>query len=131
MIDLGEWQECVCKQYNNVQNQCKNQYTISEQGKSVQLVPQGGEDVMAVVLDGCVMTDRDTRCDALFLYRKNKKYSFLVEFKGAGDIPKAFEQLSYTRDRDEYRQIIDLFYRSIRISQFAVMTVECTVNPSV
>lgn len=125
MIDLGAWHECVCKQYNNSQSLCKNQYTISEQGKSVRLVPRGGEEVMAIVLDDCVISDHGKRCDALFLYRRNLRYSFLVEIKGAGDIPKAFEQLSYTRNRDEYQQIIDQFYKLENkrvIEKFAIVS---------
>lgn len=49
------------------------------------------------------------KCDALFLYEKNSdKYSFLVELKGAGDIPKAFFQLDYTKkNRTEYKDIIE------------------------
>ena len=36
------------------------------------------------------------------------KYSFLVELKGAGDLPTAFEQLSYTKNsRVEYQNIIN------------------------
>ncbi len=115
MIDLGNWQDCVCKKFENTLHQCLDEHTVSEQGKSVRLVPRCGEDVMAVVLDGCVITDKNTRCDALFLYRKHSKYSFLVEIKGAGDIPKAFEQLSRTRDRNEYKQIIQLFYELDKI----------------
>lgn len=39
---------------------------------------------------------------------KDVKYSFLVELKGAGDLPKAFEQLSYTKNsRIEYQNIIN------------------------
>jgi hypothetical protein len=48
-----------------------------------------------------------------YIYTKNqiKKYSFLVELKGAGDIEKAFKQLSYTKyKRKEYRDILKKFY---------------------
>lgn len=110
MIDLGEWRKCVCKRFGNTLRQCLNEHTVTEQGKSVRLVPRGGEELLAVILDGCVITDKNIRCDALFLYRKKIKYSFLIEIKGAGDIPKAFEQLSYTRSRDEYRYIIKRFH---------------------
>ncbi len=66
---------------------------------------------MAIVMDGCVLSDNDTKCDALFLYhRGNRKYSFLVELKGAAEIEKAFYQLSYTRfQRYEYKNIIKKF----------------------
>jgi hypothetical protein len=85
--------------------------TVRESGKAVRLKPSSGESVKAVILDGCVMRDNDTKCDALFLYdRGNRKYSFLVELKGAGDLQKAFEQLGYTlHHRLEYRRIVDIF----------------------
>lgn len=110
MLDLGQWQACVCKKAQNTLPQCRGAYTIGEQGKSVRLVPRSGEMALAIVLDGCVVRDHNARCDALFLYRRKSKYSFLVEIKGAGDISKAFEQLRCTRDRDEYRRIIQRFY---------------------
>jgi len=75
----------------------------------VRLVPRAGEEVRVLVLDGCVIKDHDSRCDGLFLYRKNIKYSFLVKIKGAGDIPKAFQQLSHTKNRQEYREILRRF----------------------
>lgn len=110
MIDLGDKGCCVCKKYENTQKECVNEFTISEQGKSVKLEPKTGEEVMAIVLDNCVITSDGKKCDALFLYQNSKdvKYSFLVELKGAGDLPKAFEQLSYTKNsRIEYQNIIN------------------------
>ena len=59
----------------------------------------------------CLIEDNETKCDAIFLYQTDiKKYSFLVELKGSGDIKKAFKQLSYTvNSRVQYRDLIDLF----------------------
>ena len=115
MINLDNKNHCICPKIKVVDtpNECINQYTISEQGKSVTLKPRNSsENVIAIVIDQCVITDNNTKCDALYLYqRTKKKYSFLVELKGAGDIEKAFKQLSYTRDnRIEYKEIIKKFY---------------------
>ena len=39
-----------------------------------------------------------------------RKHSWLVELKGAGDIPRAFSQLAYIRhERKEYQEIIQSF----------------------
>ena len=61
--------------------------------------------MVAIIIDKCLIKDNNPKCDALFLYEKSSnKYSFLVELKGAGDIPKAFFQLDYTRkNRTEYK----------------------------
>jgi len=110
MIDLNPWQACVCKKFDNLPKQCQGEYTISEQGKSIRLIPRSGEHALAIVLDGCVMKDNDPKCDALFLYMsRTRKYSFLVEIKGAGDIRKAFHQLSHTSKRTEYEDILNRF----------------------
>lgn len=111
MVDLGPDEHCVCRQYNNELKSCVNAYTVRESGKAVRLKPGLGESVKAIILDGCVITDNHTKCDALFLYtRGNRKYSFLVELKGAADLPKAFEQLGYTvHHRPEYQRIVDAF----------------------
>jgi len=112
MIDLGNKAYCICKKYNNTQDECIDAYTISEKGKTVCLLPNDStEQALAIVIDQCVITGNDTKCDALFLFSSsNKKISFLTELKGAGDIPKAFSQLSYTRDkRAEYKDILEKF----------------------
>jgi len=114
MINLDQKTYCICPKIKimNTPKECKDQYTISEQGKSITLRPKTQEKVLAIVIDQCIITDETTKCDALYLYKKQtKKYSFLVELKGAGDIPKAFKQLSYTRDnRNEYKDMINRFY---------------------
>jgi len=45
----------------------------------------------------------------LFLLKGSENFSFLVELKGFGDIEKAFEQLAFTKQRDEYKKIIECF----------------------
>ena len=112
MIDLEENSTCICQKYNSYPNECIDQYTISEKGKSIKLVPKNSaESSIAIVIDQCIIKDNYTKCDALFLYNsQNKKVSFLVELKGAGDIAKAFFQLSYTKNsRVEYKDIISKF----------------------
>lgn len=127
MIDLGEKACCICKKkYQNTQEECENEFTIREQGKSVKLEPKNSQEkVMAIIIDKCLITDNNTKCDALFLYQnsRNIKYSFLVELKGAGDIPKAFEQLSYTKNnRDEYKNIINELGIDKRNQRFAIVS---------
>lgn len=113
MIDLVDKNKCICLDYNSIPKECVNRYTISEKGKSVKLQTKNSdEDVCVIILDQCMITDNNTKCDAIFLYKKgnSKKISFLVELKGAGDIEKAFEQLSYTKlNRLEYKNIIEKF----------------------
>lgn len=112
MIDLGINNHCICKKYKNTQTECVDEYTIMEQGKSVRLSSKNGnEKVCTIIIDQCLITGNQTKCDALFLFHsKSKKVSFLTELKGAGDIPKAFSQLSYTqKNRNEYKDTIKKF----------------------
>jgi predicted nucleic acid-binding Zn finger protein len=115
MINLdNDKNRCICPKIkiSNTPKECKDQYTISEQGKSITLKPKNNQEkVMVIVIDECIISDNNTKCDALYLYKKsNKKYSFLVELKGAGDIKKAFKQLSYTKyKRKEYKDILKKF----------------------
>ena len=111
MIDLGKYEHCVCKGRNNPHSLCDGELIFEEKGKKVQLRPRRDEKAKAVVIDGCVCTDNQTKCDGLFLLRggNNKHYMILVELKGT-DIPRAFEQLAYVRyERVEYKEIEDLF----------------------
>jgi hypothetical protein len=119
ITNFGRFSKCVCLKYNNLLATCINEFTICEEGKAVKLTPQIGEKVTVIIIDGCAIRDSKTKCDALFLWDKgNKKYSFLVELKGAGDIEKAFIQLSYTRDyRPEYKELIELFSQNMHVSQ--------------
>lgn len=111
MIDLGPYAECACKRMGNTFPMCKTDLMLEEQGKKVTLTLRAHEEARALVLDGCVFTDNDTKCDALYLYQgSGKKVMALVELKGANDIHRAFEQLSYTRwHRPEYADLKERF----------------------
>jgi hypothetical protein len=125
MIDLGVHNNCICQKYSNTQDECINEFTIREQGKSVKLEPKNSsEKVLAIIIDKCVIKDNNPKCDALFLYEQSSnKYSFLVELKGAGDIPKAFFQLDYTRkNRTEYKNIIEKFQVPKQNQKYAIVS---------
>jgi len=110
MVDLGEKNHCKCVQYDNNNSVCVNEFTISENGKTVKLTPETGENVEVIVIDGCIITADVPKCDALFLYHsRSKSYSILVELKGASDIPRAFEQLTKTKNSTEYIDIYGKF----------------------
>jgi len=107
-INLGNKNNCICKKYNNTQPECINKYNICEQGKSVKLEVNNNEKMCVIIIDQCLITGNKTKCDAIFLFSsKNKAVSFLTELKGAGDIPKAFAQLSTTCKYAEYKNIIN------------------------
>lgn len=107
VIDLGPYIHCACQRVGNSYPMCKNALMLEEQGKKVCLTPRSHEEAKALVLDGCVFLDDDTKCDAMYLLSgQGKKIIALVEFKGASDIPHAFEQLAYTRrHRPEYANL--------------------------
>lgn len=107
MIDTSPYQHCECLRMGNRHSVCQSELSLEEQGKKVTLSPRRGEEAKAIVLDGCVFTDNDTKCDALYLFKgTGKKVAALVELKGAGDIVHAYEQLAYTRKhREEYQHL--------------------------
>jgi len=112
MLDLEDKNCCICQEYRNTQAECIDNYSIEEKGKKVQLKPKNNtEKSIVMIIDQCLITDNNTKCDALFLFQSSsKKVSFLTELKGAGDIPKAFRQLAYTsKKRAEYREVIQKF----------------------
>lgn len=110
MINIGHYQACACVGRANPDSMCDGQHTFVEKGKKVTLKPKAGEEAIAVVIDGCVCADNDTKCVGMFLYkRSNKRWIILVELKGV-DIEHAFEQLAYTKmHRPEYKEIQRLF----------------------
>ncbi len=112
-MNIAPYQHCVCRTYCNTLDLCDGETCFAEQGKKVKLVPRAGEEVVAVVLDGCVFTDNRPKCDGLFLWAGgNRKAAILVELKGAGALPHAFEQLAYVKkNRPEYRQLLDSLNR--------------------
>lgn len=107
-MNLGEYQDCVCRKTGNTQALCLGELTLREQGKQIRLTPKAGERAAAVVLDGCVLIDNQPKCDGLFLWQGNQRNAaVLVELKGAGDIPHAFEQLAYVKKhRPEYQELV-------------------------
>jgi len=110
MINIGKFQNCVCRGRANPNDLCDGQLTFEEKGKKVTLEPKAGEEAIAVVIDGCVCADNVSNCDGMFLYkRNNKRWIILVELKG-GDLEHAFEQLAYMRNqRQEYKELYNLF----------------------
>jgi len=107
MIDTSPFQHCECQRMGNQYTVCQSVLSLEEEGKKVTLSTRTNEEAKALVLDGCVFTDDTIKCDALYLFRgQNRKVAALVELKGAGDIPHAYEQLAYTRKRrPEYQQL--------------------------
>lgn len=108
-MNLQPYGHCVCQRMSSMNTSlCDGQFTFSEQGKKVKMVPRDSEDVAAVVLDGCVFTDDQLKCDGLFLFcGRNKGAAILVELKG-GDIERAFQQLSHVRrQRPQYQNFVN------------------------
>ncbi len=103
-----EKQDCICKKYNSIPKEFVSELEIRDSRKSIKLSLKNSENTIAVILDDCLIT-KDIRCDALFLFEGTKKISFLVELKGFGEIEKAFKQLSYTKQREEYKKIVECF----------------------
>jgi len=108
MNNCIEKKECICQKYNSIPKECINKLEVRDSGKSVKLSLKVNEEAIAVILDNCLITTQK-RCDALFLLKGSKNFSFLVELKGFGDIEKAFEQLAFTKKRKEYKKIIECF----------------------
>jgi len=106
-IDVHPYGHCVCTRMKNDQDMCDGQWTFSEKGVKVRFRPRSKDEVLALVLDGCVLTDNNPKCDGLFVFRSGaKKALLLVELKGSANIPHAFEQLAYvTSSRDEYKEL--------------------------
>jgi len=107
VIDVSPYQRCECLRMDNQYPVCQSALSLEEKGKKVTLSLRRGEEAKAMVMDGCVLTDNHTKCDALYLFKGHgKKVAALVELKGASDIAHAFEQLAYTRkNRLEYQHL--------------------------
>jgi len=107
MNDCITKKECICQKNNSVPKECINETTIEDSKKRVKIsLKNNSEKAIVVILDNCLITDNNTKCDALFLYQtKNRKMACLVELKGFGEIEKAFKQLYYTKQRSEYKDI--------------------------
>ena len=94
---------------------CMSDNGFTEKGISVKLNPKKGETVAALVVDGCIITDNNTKCDGLFvLVSPSKCVMALVELKGR-DILHALEQLAYVRNqRSQYKQLKQLVTQQSR-----------------
>ena len=109
MIDTGRFQSCVCIGRNNPNNLCEAPLTFQEKGVKVTLSLRNNEEAQAIVLDGCVCIDNKKKCDGLFLFkRSNNRKIILVELKGT-HLDDAFEQISLTKQRAEYQELVQLF----------------------
>jgi hypothetical protein len=110
MIDLGEFETCVCTSRGIPNTLCDGNLSFEEKGKKVKITTRAGEEAKALAIDQCLCTDNETKCDGMFLYRRqNKHWMILIELKGR-EIDHAFEQLHYMRtNRPEYQQIETLF----------------------
>lgn len=109
MINLGRFSECVCKAKGNPHKLCDGELSFEEKGKKVKLTPKPGELAKALVVDGCICTDKQPRCDGLFIVKqKNKQCIIMVELKGTR-LQDAFDQLTYMKyQRPEYVELLEL-----------------------
>lgn len=110
---VNPYHACTCQRMGNTHALCQGQLTLGEQGKRLHLSLKQGEQALAIVLDGCVMQDNLPKCDGLYLWKShNRSVAVLVELKGAGEIAKAFAQLSYVwHQRAEYQALV-AYWRS-------------------
>ncbi len=110
MIDLGRFEECVCKHRGVPNDLCDDHLSFEEKGKKVRLSVRSREEAKALAVDQCVCKDDQLKCDGMFLYSRGKKHwMIMVELKGK-DVEHAFKQLAYMRhSRSEYSEIEQLF----------------------
>lgn len=113
MIDTTPFDACECRSAGNPKPLCQTALSLQEQGKKIQLIPRAREQAKAIVFDGCVCTDNDIKCDALFLFANHKrKVAALVELKGAANIEHAYAQLAKTRLRPAYKHLTEQLDRA-------------------
>lgn len=110
MIDLGRFEDCVCRRRSIPNDLCDGNLSFREKGKKVKLSLRTGEVAKALAIDRCVCNDDHLKCDGIFLYRRNNRHwIIMIELKGS-DIEHAFKQLAYMKHkRPEYQEIEDLF----------------------
>jgi hypothetical protein len=132
MIDLGAFETCVCLSRAIPNVLCDSNLSFEEKGKKVKITTRAGEVAKALAIDQCVCTDKQLKCDGMFLYRRqNKHWMILIELKGS-EIEHAFEQLHYMRNnRPEYNQVETLFMAgqkgSIKHEAFVVSNYIATI----
>ena len=115
---------CVCSKIHDSPRICWEDDGFQEKDKQVKLRARSGETVKAVVVDGCLLTDGQTKkCDGLFILidkkeknRRQKIYIVLVELKGT-HIDDAFDQFESVKQCPEYREIIEHFAKEINSSK--------------
>lgn len=107
MSKLGQFQDCTCQRVASQLSLCDGQYRFEEKGKKISCIPKKNEQVQAIQIDGCLITDNGIRCDGAFIWQvQNKAALLLVELKGASDIARAFEQLAYMKtNRQQYNDL--------------------------
>ncbi len=78
-----------------------------EKGKGVKLTPPTNGEAIKIKVDAHLITENNTKkCDCSYFYQSStKRYAFLVELKGT-DYPTALEQLSATKQHNNYRQLL-------------------------
>ncbi|QEP43517.1 hypothetical protein D5085_10505 [Ectothiorhodospiraceae bacterium BW-2] len=113
-MNIAPFQHCVCNRMGHSLGLCDGVNQFSENGIKVRHSTKLGEKLVAVVLDGCVFTDNQTKCDGVFiLASQNSDVISLIELKGR-DIEHAFEQIAYVKNhRPEYRQIKQMVIRQM------------------
>ncbi|MBK1640631.1 hypothetical protein CKO12_01800 [Chromatium okenii] len=106
-MEVARFEHCVCRKMDNCHQLCAGAFMLAERGKKVKFSVRAGEQVKAIVIDGCVCNDNDKKCDGLFLFLSHQRSAaFLVELKG-GDLSHAFEQLRFTKEqRPEYIELV-------------------------
>jgi len=125
---------CVCCGTGDPHTICWGNDGFQEKGKQVKLRARSEEAVKAVVIDGCLLSDKKQKCDGLFILTSNKRnnheiYIVLVELKGT-NIYTAFQQLESVKDRSEYKQIIEHFNSKYTvIEKFFIITNAAVSGP--
>lgn len=115
---------CVCSKIRNSPRICWEDDGFQEKDKQVKLRARSGETVKAVVVDGYLLTDEQTKkCDGLFVLigkkeknRRQKIYIVLVELKGT-HIDDAFDQFASVKHCPEYQKIVEHFAKEINSSK--------------
>ena len=105
-MNLAPFEQCVCRRMGGTLSLCVGANQFSENGIKVRHTTRSGENVVGLVLDGCVFTDNQTKCDGLFVFEtQNNNVLSLVELKGT-DITHAFEQIDHVKNHTtQYTQI--------------------------
>ena len=124
---------CACVRNGEPHALCSGAYGLREKGMEVFLKPLHGEEACALVVDGCLVSERDEfpRCDGIFLLKQpGKKWVITVELKGS-DLYRAYEQLQYTRlSRPFYADIVGEFRNNepTQLIEYSYIVSSCIVS---